>query len=106
MGQAFEIKARSLPMTDSIIILLAAGLLYLFVKVFRTKECDHSEQIFYDASGDRLSGDQSDACFCKCVKCGQINLIPSGFQSDAHFDHYLHEGEMGGSQAVKKIQDD
>jgi len=93
-------------MNDFAIILLAIGLLFLITKIFKTHECDHSERIYYDAAGDELPGDQSDACFSKCKLCGQVSVIPSGFQSDAHFDHYLYEGEMGGSQALKKIKGD
>jgi hypothetical protein len=90
-------------MSDISIVLLAIGLLILVGRLFKGSECDHAERVYYDAAGDELPTDQSDACFCKCLKCGQVSVIPSGFQSDAHFDHYLHEGEMGGSQAVKKI---
>lgn len=88
------------------IILLAIGLVFLIGRIFKGSECDHAERIYYDAAGDELPGDQSDACFCKCKKCGQVGVIPSGFQSDAHFDHYLYEGEQGGSRALKKINDD
>jgi hypothetical protein len=90
----------------AVILLLAIGLLFLITKIFQTRECDHSEQIYYDAAGDELPSDQSDACFCKCKKCGQASVIPSGFQSDAHFDNYLHEREMARSQVLKKIRDD
>lgn len=93
-------------MNDFAIIILVIGLLFLLAKIFKRPECAHAEQIYYDASGDELPGDRSDACFCKCKKCGQVSVIPSGFQSDAHFDHYLHESEQGGSQALKKIRDD
>jgi hypothetical protein len=93
-------------MNDFIIIFLVIGLLFLMIKVFKSSECDHSERIYYDAAGDELPGDQSEACFCKCKKCGQVSVIPSGYQSDAHFDNYLRESEQGGSQALKKIKDD
>ena len=93
-------------MRDFGIILLVICLVWLFWRIFRTPECDHAEQIYYDASGDKLPGDQSDACFCKCLKCGRVGMIPSGFQSDAHFDHYLHESEQDGSQALRKIRDE
>ena len=76
----------------------------LICKVFKKHECDHAEQVYCDAAGDELPGDQSDACFCKCLKCGQVGAIPSSFQSDAHFDHYLYESELGGSRAVKRIK--
>lgn len=93
-------------MNDYVIILLSVGLALLIWKLLKKPECDHAEQIYYDASGDELPGDQSDACFCKCKKCGRVAVIPSGFQSDAHFDHYLHESEQGGSRAVQKIKGD
>ena len=93
-------------MKDYIIIMVALGLIWLIWKIFRTPDCDHSEQVYYDAAGDELPGDQSEACFCECLKCGRTGMIPSGFQSDAHFDHYLYESEQGGSRAVKKKKDD
>jgi hypothetical protein len=93
-------------MNEFIIIFLVVGLLFLITKMLKSPECDHAERIYYDAAGDELPRDQSDACFCKCKKCGKVSVIPSGFQSDAHFDSYLNEGEMGGSQALKKIRDD
>jgi hypothetical protein len=93
-------------MNNFAVIILVIGLLFLIAKIFKSPECEHAEQIYYDAAGDELPGDQSDACFCKCKKCGQVSVIPSGFQSDAHFDHYLHESEQGGSQVLKKIKDD
>ena len=89
-------------MNEIVIILLVIGLLFLIGKMFKGSECDHAEQVYYDAAGDELPGDQSDACFCKCKMCDQVSVIPSGFQSDAHFDNYLDAGERGGSQAVKK----
>jgi len=83
------------------------GLGWLTWILSKEPECDHSERIYYDAAGDELLSDLSEACFCKCMKCGQVNLIPSGFQSDTHFEHYLHESEQGGSQALKtKIRND
>ena len=88
------------------IVLLVIVVLSLIAKIFKVPECDHAERVYYDAAGDQLPGDQGDACFCKCKLCGQVSVIPSGFQSDAHFDHYLYEGEMGGSQALKKIKGD
>lgn len=93
-------------MSEVVLVILAIGLLLLIGKLVKGAECDHTEQIYYDASGDELPGDQSDACFCKCKKCGRVAVIPSGFQSDAHFDHYLHESEQGGSHAVQKIKGD
>jgi hypothetical protein len=84
------------------IILLAIGLGLLVGWIFRGSECDHAEQTYYDAAGDELPGDQSDACFCKCKKCGQVGVIPSGFQSDAHFDNYLHASEQRDSRVPKK----
>jgi len=93
-------------MNLNIISFLIIGMLFLLAKIFISPKCEHSEQIYFDASGDELPGDQSEACFSKCKKCDQVSVIPSGFQSDAHFEHYLHESEMGGSQALKKIRDD
>ena len=90
-------------MNDFILLLLVISLLILVAMIVKHPTCDHADQAYYDAAGDELLGDQSEACFCKCLKCGQIHVIPTGFQSDAHFDHYLHESELGGSQAVKKI---
>jgi hypothetical protein len=91
-------------MIDTFIILLVIGLIFLFLRLFKSPRCDHSQRIYYDAAGDELPGDQSDACFFKCLKCDQVSMIPSGFQSDAHFDQFLHENEIGGSRAVKKIK--
>jgi len=93
-------------MNGFVIFSLIIGLGWLTWILFKKPECDHSERIYYDATGDELPGDQSEACFCKCRKCGQVSVIPSGFQSDTHFDHYLHESELGGSQALRKIKDD
>jgi len=93
-------------MNDFFLFLLLIGLLILIAKIFKSPECDHAERVYYDAAGDELPGDQSEACFCKCLKCGQAHVIPAGFQSDAHFEHYLYEGELGGSRAVKKIKDE
>ncbi|OGO12609.1 MAG: hypothetical protein A2Y53_07900 [Chloroflexi bacterium RBG_16_47_49] len=89
-----------------VINFLVISLLFLLAKILKSPKCEHSEQIYYDASGDELPGDLSEACFCKCKKCGQVSVIPSGFQSDAHFDHYLQESELGGSQPLRKIKDD
>lgn len=91
-------------MSEVVPVLLVIGLLLLIGRLFKGSECDHAEQVYYDAAGDELPGDQSDACFCKCVKCGRVAVIPSGFQSDAHFDQYLHEREQGGSRAVQRIR--
>ena len=93
-------------MNDLILIFLVLGLILLIVRILKSPECDHADRVYYDAAGDELPGDQSEACFFKCLKCGQICVIPTGFQSDAHFDNYLHETEQGGSQAVKKIVGD
>ena len=91
-------------MNDLLIVLLFLGLVFLILKLFKVPDCDHAEQVFYDAAGDELPGDQSEACFCTCLKCGRRAVIPSGFQSDDHFENYLHLSEQGGSQAVKKIK--
>lgn len=89
-------------MNDLFIFFLIIGLVWLIWKLFYKPECDHAEQIYYDAAGDELPGDQSDACFCKCLKCGREGVIPSGFQSDAHFDNYLHASEQRNSRVPKK----
>jgi hypothetical protein len=89
-------------MKDYVIILVGVSLALLILKFFKSPECDHAEQVYYDAAGDELPGDQSEACFCKCLKCGREAVILSGFQSDAHFDNYLHASEQRGSQALKK----
>lgn len=89
-------------MNETVIILLVIVLLFLIGKLLKGSECDHAEQVYYDAAGDELPGDQSEACFCKCLKCGRQAVIPSGFQSDAHFENYLHQSEQGGSQSIKK----
>lgn len=91
---------------DLILFLLVVIISLLIFRLFRKPECSHTECIYYDAAGDELPGDQSDACFCKCKQCGQVSVIPSGFQSDAHFEHYLYESEQGGSKALKKIKGD
>ncbi len=93
-------------MNDSILLLLVTGLLVLIAIILKPPACDHAERVYFDAAGDELPGDQSEACFYKCLKCGQVFVIPGGFQGDAHFENYLHESEVGGSQAVKKIQGD
>jgi len=90
-------------MEPYLIFLLAALLILVIVKLIVPPECKHEEQVYFDAAGDELPGDQSDACFSKCKKCGKAFVIPSGFQSDAHFDNFLSQSELGGSQAVKKI---
>ncbi|HNS50561.1 MAG TPA: hypothetical protein PKO09_05195 [Anaerolineae bacterium] len=76
-------------------VLLVIGLLLLIARLMKGSGCDHAGQLYYGASGDELPGDQSDACFCKCTKCGRTAVIPSGFQSDAHFDNYLYLSEQG-----------
>ena len=86
------------------ILLLILGVilfLYLFLK---KPACKHERQVYFDAAGDELPGYDTEACFSKCLDCGQVSVIPSNFQSDAHFDNYLYECEMGGSQAVRKIR--
>jgi hypothetical protein len=93
-------------MNDLVIFFLVIGLAWLSWKLFKTPECDHAEQVYYDAAGDELLGDLSEACFCECLKCGRQGVIPSGFQSDAHFENYLHQSEQDGSRTVKKIRDD
>ena len=91
-------------METSLIILLAVVLIPIIVIILSPKGCKHEEQTYYDAAGDELPGDHSEACFSKCRQCGKTFVIPCGFQSDAHFDNFLSESEPGGSQAVKKIR--
>jgi hypothetical protein len=93
-------------MQDYLIIPVAIILTWLLLRLFKQPACKHAEQIFYDAAGEELPGDQSDACFSRCLKCGQVSVIPSGFQSDAHFESYLHQREQGGSDALRKIKHD
>ncbi len=88
-------------MSDFLIIILVIIIIFLIWRFFRTSECDHAQQIYYDASGDKLPGDQSETCFSECKNCGKTFLIPSGFQSDAHFENYLNKKEQSGSQNSK-----
>ena len=89
-------------MKEYVVVLLGVSLAILIWKLYKIPECDHAEQVYYDAAGNELPGDQSEACFCKCLKCGREGVIPSGFQSDTHFDNYLHAREQRGSQMPKK----
>ncbi len=89
-----------------LIIFLAILFISMLVIILLPKGCQHEEQTYFDASGDELPGDQSEACFSKCQQCGKTFVIPSGFQSDAHFENYLHEAEIGGSSALKKMGKD
>ena len=85
-----------------IIVILITSLVILAGKIFKIPGCDHAQQTYYDASGDELPGDQSEACFSECVKCGREGVIPSGFQSDAHFEHFLSEREQADLITQKK----
>jgi hypothetical protein len=86
-----------------IVILIVGVVLLLVVKSLCSPDCDH-EMVYYDEAGDPLERVASDsACFSKCRKCSQIWLVPSGFQSDASFDNYLYQREMGSSPALKKV---
>jgi len=93
-------------MKDLIIAFLLIVLVFLILKLFKVPECDHADQVFYDAAGNELPGDQSEACFCTCLKCGRRAVIPSGFQSDAHFENYLHHREQGSPEALRKSKGD
>jgi hypothetical protein len=92
-------------MNDLLIFLIILSVIVVISKLFNNHVCDHAEQVYYDAAGDELSENQNEACFCKCTKCGRVAVIPSGFQSNAHFENYLHQCEQGYSQALKKIKD-
>ena len=39
-------------MNDLLIVLLFLGFVLLLLKLFKVPECDHAEQIYYDAAGD------------------------------------------------------
>ena len=67
--------------------------LTLIISLYQNSSvCNHEEKTYYDADGDKLPGDQTEACFCECKQCGETFVIPSGFQSDAHFESYLLYG--------------
>lgn len=85
-----------------IIVIIITSLVILAGKIFKIPGCDHAQQTYYDAAGDELPGEQSEACFCKCLKCGREGVIPSGFQSDTHFEHFLYEKEQVSSKMHKK----
>jgi hypothetical protein len=89
-------------MNPILIPFLIICLTVLICKLFEKNECDHAQQTYYDASGDELPGDQTEACFSECVKCGKKFVIPSGFQSDSHFEHFLYEREQASSKNHNK----
>lgn len=89
-------------LTVLIIVIIVISLVILAEKRLKKSECEHAQQTYYDASGDELPGDQSEACFSECVKCGKKFVIPSGFQSDAHFEHFLSEREQADLITQKK----
>ena len=79
-------------MDPLIIVGIVFGLVLLISLFLKSNECKHKEKIYYDADGNKLPGDQTEACFCECTGCGETFVIPSGFQSDAHFENYLLYG--------------
>ena len=81
---------------------IITSLVILLEKKLGKPECEHAEQSYFDANGEELSGDQTEACFSKCSKCGKKFLIPSGFQSDAHLEHFLYKEEQAALNANKK----
>lgn len=89
-----------------IVVLVALVPLVLLVHWLGVFDCDH-ELIYYDQAGDRLDEvEWGEPCFSKCRKCGEISVIPSAFQSDASFENFLSQREMGGSRALKKVARD
>ena len=68
------------------------GLVLVILLLLRPRGCKHEEKTYYDAEGDKLPGDQTEACFCRCEACDETFVIPSGFQSDSHFENYLLYG--------------
>ncbi len=74
------------------IIGIGIALVLVIYLLFKFPKCKHEEKTYFDAEGDKLPGDQTEACFCRCEACGETFVIPSGFQSDAHFESYLLHG--------------
>lgn len=79
-------------MDFKMIVGVVVVVVFMILLLFRPRGCKHEEKTYYDAEGDKLPGDQTEACFCECKACGQTFVIPSGFQSDAHFESYLQFG--------------
>lgn len=60
--------------------------------------------IYFDQSGDPLNeNSESEACFRGCETCGQIEIIPLGFNDDASFDNFLSMREIGGPSAERRV---
>lgn len=74
------------------VIGIITGITLLIWLILRPRGCDHAEKTYYDLDGEELLGDQSEACFTTCNQCGETFVIPSGFQSDAHFESFLLYG--------------
>lgn len=71
------------------------------VKLFSGHQHDF---IYFDQSGDPLSENpDSEACFRGCETCGQIEIIPQGFNDDASFDNFLSMREIGTPSAERRI---
>jgi len=79
-------------MNPLIVIGIMIGMTVVIMRLLKSRECKHEEMTYYDAEGDKLPRDQTEACFCRCEACGKTLVIPSGFQSDAHFENYLLYG--------------
>ena len=79
-------------MEPALIIGIIIVLVLVISLLIKFPNCKHEEKIYYDVEGDQLPGDTSEACFCECKQCGETFVIPSGFQSDAHFENYLLYG--------------
>ena len=79
-------------MSNLLMAVFFIGIILLISWLLKSPKCKHEEKTFYDAEGDKLPGDQTEACFCRCEACGETFVIPSGFQSDAHFESYLLYG--------------
>jgi|GEM_PF-2126187 len=90
-------------MFGAVLVILFVGLLLLW-SLRGDSGCDH-DYVYYDEAGDPMSEvEWGEPCFSKCVKCGEVNVIPSGFQSDASFENFLSRRELGGSNALDKVE--
>lgn len=84
---------------------LFIGLVFLWA-LLGDSGCDH-DYVYYDEAGDPMSEvEWGEPCFSKCKKCDEVNVIPSGFQSDASFENFLGRRELGGSNALDKVARD
>lgn len=87
------------------IVGIVFGLAFVILLLIRPRACKHEKMTYYEAEGDKLPGDQTEACFCRCEACGKTFVIPSGFQSDAHFENYLLYGG-GPKRQIGKDRDE